>query len=237
MPIEYSNYVENLTPAVADGTEFVAVSKDGDAAQLTTQQIANLGGGVHFRGAYLTLVALQAAVPTGEEGDYADVNEVGATDVVRYIWDEEEAEWKAGGAGGGVSSVSGTADRITSSGGATPAIDISATFEALLQKKVNAAVVLTDGATIDLTAIKHTLATALGRTFTISYTGDDITIEITLSATNAIMTFPAAALCISEGVATGDNTLLMSGASGDKYIIAIKKVGSAYYVICKNFKQ
>lgn len=39
--------------------------------------------------------------------------------------------------GGSVTSVSGTTNRITSSGGATPAIDISATFEALLGKVAN----------------------------------------------------------------------------------------------------
>lgn len=40
----------------------------------------------------------------------------------------------APGGGGTVTSVTGTADRITSTGGATPAIDISGTFEALLGK-------------------------------------------------------------------------------------------------------
>lgn len=39
-----------------------------------------------------------------------------------------------GGGGGTVTAVSGTADRITSTGGATPVIDISGTFEALLGK-------------------------------------------------------------------------------------------------------
>lgn len=105
------------------------------------------------------------------------------------------------------------------------------------QALLNSATALVDGATIDLTAIKHTLTTAASRTFTISYTGDDITLEVTLTAASATQTFPATALCVSEGVASGDNTLAMSGTSGDKYMIAIKKVGSAYYVVCKNFGQ
>jgi hypothetical protein len=109
---------------------------------------------------------------------------------------------------------------------------------ALKQSLVNAATALTDGTTIDLTAIKHTLASSSAtRTFTISYTGDDITVEVTLSATSATYTFPATSLCVSEGVASGDNTLALSGVSGDKYIIGIKKVGSAYYVASKNFGQ
>ena len=103
--------------------------------------------------------------------------------------------------------------------------------------KVNSATALSDGATIDLTAIKHTLATSSSRTFTISYTGDDITIEVTLSATSATQTFPAGSLCVSEGIASGDNTCAMAGVSGDKYIIAIKKMESVYYVVCKNFGQ
>lgn len=42
-----------------------------------------------------------------------------------------------GGGGGTVTSVSGTTNRITSTGGATPVIDISTTFEALLGKVAN----------------------------------------------------------------------------------------------------
>jgi hypothetical protein len=102
----------------------------------------------------------------------------------------------------------------------------------------NAAVSLTDGATIDLTAVKHTLSTsAATRTFTISYAGDNITMEVTLSATSATYTFPAGSLCISEGAASGNNTLALAGVSGDKYIIVTKKIGSVYYVVAKNFGQ
>lgn len=104
--------------------------------------------------------------------------------------------------------------------------------------KVNAATALVDAASMDLTAAKHTLASSSAtRTFTISYTGDDITLEVTLTNTAATYTFPATALCVSEGTASGDNTLSLSGVSGDKYIIGIKKIGSAYYVASKNFGQ
>jgi hypothetical protein len=109
---------------------------------------------------------------------------------------------------------------------------------ALKQALVNSAVALTDGATIDLTATKHTLASsAATRTFTISYTGDDIVMVVTLSATSAVYTFPATALCVSDGVASGDNTCTIEGISGDKHIFAIKKIGSNYYVVAKNFLQ
>ena len=50
-----------------------------------------------------------------------------------------------------------------------------------LQDKDDTEVALVDGATIDITGPKHTLATATGRTFTNSHTGDNGVIEITLS--------------------------------------------------------
>lgn len=47
----------------------------------------------HFKGVYLTEAALFSAHPTASVGDYAQVNEVGATDVVNYNWDAEESIW------------------------------------------------------------------------------------------------------------------------------------------------
>lgn len=108
----------------------------------------------------------------------------------------------------------------------------------LKQDLANSATSITDASTMDLTAIKHTLTTSSAtRTFTISYTGDDITLEVTLNAISSTFTFPATSLCVSEGIASGDNLLSLSGVSGDKYMIAIKKVGSNYRVVCKNFGQ
>jgi len=106
------------------------------------------------------------------------------------------------------------------------------------QPSVNSSVALVDASTMDLTATKQTLSSSSAtRTFTISFTGDDITLEVTLSAASAVYTFPATSLCVSEGVASGDNTLTLSGVSGDKYIIGIKKIGNNYYIVAKNFGQ
>lgn len=106
------------------------------------------------------------------------------------------------------------------------------------QLLVNSATALTDASSMDLTAIKHTLTTSSAtRTFTISYTGDDITLIVTLNTTATVFTFPATSLCVSEGIASGDNTCSITAVSGDKIAIAIKKVGSAYYVVAKNFGQ
>lgn len=122
---------------------------------------------------------------------------------------------------GGVSSVNGRTGAVTG-----------------VQDLVNSAVALTDAASMDLTAIKHTLITSSAtRTFTISYTGDDITLIVTLNTTATVFTFPATALCVSEGFPSGDNTCSITAVSGDQIAIAIKKVGSNYYVVAKNFGQ
>jgi hypothetical protein len=108
----------------------------------------------------------------------------------------------------------------------------------LRQLIINTEVALVDASSMALTAKKHTLSSSSAtRTFTITYTGDSITLVVTLSAASATYTFPASALCVSEGVASGTNILALAGVSGDKYVIAIEKVGSAYYVVCKNFGQ
>jgi len=54
----------------------------------------------HFKGVYLTEAALIVAHPTGVVGDTAQVNEVGATDVINYSWDAEESIWVNNGTGG-----------------------------------------------------------------------------------------------------------------------------------------
>lgn len=103
---------------------------------------------------------------------------------------------------------------------------------------VNSAATITDASTMDIASKKNTLATSSAtRTFTISYTGDDITVEVTLSTTACTFTFPATTLCVSDGVESGDNNMAISGVSGDKYIIAVKKIGSNYYAVAKNFGQ
>lgn len=103
---------------------------------------------------------------------------------------------------------------------------------------INSATAITDASTMDITAKKNTLTTSSAtRTFTISYTGDDITVQLTLNTTTCTLTFPGTTLCVSDGIESGDNNMYLSGTSGDKYIIAIKKIGSNYFAVCKNFGQ
>lgn len=54
-----------------------------------------------FKGVYLTEAALNIAYPTANAGDRAQVNEVGATEVVNYSWDAESNIWVATGSSSG----------------------------------------------------------------------------------------------------------------------------------------
>lgn len=72
----------------------------------TAAEKAKLAGleGSHYRGTFINFTALQAALPTAEEGDYADVDAGAGDPVQRYIWDESDSEWVA---------QAGSADPIT----------------------------------------------------------------------------------------------------------------------------
>lgn len=137
-------------------------------------------------------------------------------------------------------SVSDTAFAGSWDGVNTIAPSKNAVYDEMILKQylANTAVAITDAATMDITGPKHTLATSSAtRTFTQSWAGDFTSIIVTLSATSSVFTFPAGALCVSDGLASGDNTLPLNGVSGDKYYISISKFGSAYYVVSKNFGQ
>lgn len=97
---------------------------------------------------------------------------------------------------------------------------------------------LTDATIVNLGSTNQTLtSSAATRTFTVSYLGDDMTLEVILNTTDATYTFPSNSLVVSEGVASGDNTLVLSGTPGDHYIIGIKNINGTYYVVAKNFGQ
>lgn len=107
-----------------------------------------------------------------------------------------------------------------------------------LKNRDGAVATLSDSSTTDITSDKWTWATSAGtRTTTFSFTGDKSEGVITLSATTLVITFPSGCLCVSEGIASGDNTASLAGVSGDKYYVSIRKFSSAYYVVVKNFGQ
>ncbi len=72
------------------------------------------------------------------DGTALSSGDIAAGDVKILVYDAGTTQWRiTGGGGGSVASVLGTTNRITSTGGANPVIDISATFEALLGKVAN----------------------------------------------------------------------------------------------------
>lgn len=70
----------------------------------TTVEKAKLAGldPNHFRGMFATLAALQAAVPTANIGDYAFVDPASGSDVVQYLWDNNDSKWVYNGPTAGV---------------------------------------------------------------------------------------------------------------------------------------
>lgn len=50
----------------------------------------------HYRGKFVSLVALETAIPTGSDGDYAIVDTGAGNDAVYYIWDVQDG-WVSGG--------------------------------------------------------------------------------------------------------------------------------------------
>jgi hypothetical protein len=103
----------------------------------------------------------------------------------------------------------------------------------------NTATALSDGAAITVNGIKHTLSTSQATiTFTLSFTGDYSTTSVTTTATSAVWTFPAGALCVVDGVESGDNTATVTAVSGDKIVLSIWNIdGTDYRVVTKNFGQ
>lgn len=132
------------------------------------------------------------------------------------------------GGGGTWGSITGTLSSQT---------DLQSVLDAKLAI-ANSSTSLTDGAAVTITGTKHTLTSDEATiTWTLSQTGDFQTTDIILNATTTTWTFPANTLCVYEGVASGDNTAVLSGTSGDHYILSIYKDGTNYRVVIKNFGQ
>ncbi|WP_228853241.1 LamG domain-containing protein [Aegicerativicinus sediminis] len=75
----------------------------GTAQDLKDEIDALAGSGSSkFLGTYTSLANLQAAHPTASDGNYADVDAGVGTDVQRYVWDNSDSQWVAGGTGGGL---------------------------------------------------------------------------------------------------------------------------------------
>jgi hypothetical protein len=67
-----------------------------DTATTGYMLVGGSSGVQYFLGVFASLVALQTAYPTSDDGYYAYVNSVG-NDVVQYIWDEDDGAWVLAG--------------------------------------------------------------------------------------------------------------------------------------------
>lgn len=89
-----------LDTALADKVDKVAgygLSQESYTSAEKTK-LAGLEGS-HFKGLFASLSALEAALPTGVPGDYADVDAGVGSDTVRYLWDVDDVQWVASGSG------------------------------------------------------------------------------------------------------------------------------------------
>lgn len=253
--------ISELTAAATlTGAELVEAVQGGQNVKTTTQAIADLGSGgggdvvgpasatdavpVLFDG--ITGKLIKNSTPTGSGNPVLATSPTFVTGITTPLIKitsgvpgsgkvltsdaDGDATWETPSGGGGTIASQATVNTGTN--------DTEIVSPVKLKNRDGAVAVLTDGATVDITSDKNTLATsAATRTFTISHVGDDITMLVTLSATSSLYTFPAAALCVSEGVASGNNTCSLAGVSGDLYLISLKKIGSVYLVACKNWGQ
>lgn len=113
-------------------------------------------------------------------------------------------------------------------------------FDTLYQALTNTPTVIVDGAAISLTTAEHTLSTAQATiTVTDSYTGDYCGLRLTLSGiTEVVLTFSTGtALCAFNGTPSGNNTMTVTGAAGDRVEIHRKKLGTNYTYIGLNAGQ
>jgi hypothetical protein len=106
----------------AEKTKITAIDQVFTAAEKS-----KLAGVVeHWRGKYISLAALEAAITTGNDGDYATVDPGGGTDASNYNWDAEEG-WVLGSGTGAVASVFGRTGPVSAQSGDYTASQITNT--------------------------------------------------------------------------------------------------------------
>jgi len=79
----------------ATGLESVSSNVYTDAEKAKLYSLSD-----RFKGKYASLVALQTAYPTANDGDYAIVDVGVGVDAKEYIWDSNDTEWVEGGSVG-----------------------------------------------------------------------------------------------------------------------------------------
>lgn len=163
----------------------------------------------------------------------------GGTYTVSYDGTNIQVDLGGGGGGGTVTSVTGTTNRITSTGGATPVIDISATFEGLLGKVASplsqfAATTSSQfaGVISDETGTAGSVVLSVSPTFTgvpIAPTAALGTNTTQIATTAGLMAEIAnAALTIPNGIAVGNGSTFSAAVSATdiKTVKGVSLLGS-----------
>lgn len=162
---------------------------------------------------------------------------IGATNVQAAL-EEIAAEAGAVTIPDATETVEGVAELATQAETNTGTDDVRIVTPLKLKNRDGAVATLSDSSTTDITSDKWTWATAATtRTVTFSFAGDLSEGIITLTGVTLTLTFPSGSLCVAEGVTSSDNTAVITGVSGDKHYVRIRKFASAYYITLKNFSQ
>lgn len=213
-----------ITGTPGGGNEYgqVGVYRDATFGSYAFMATSNAGASVIARMDVQSWPGGQSSADIDADTIHISKNEVNVLKIV------PSGAWQLG-----ASLAPGTATHVLTSNGAGAA----PTWQAG-GGNTNTSSALTDGSTITITGVKHTLtSTQATITWTLSQTQDFQTTDIILNATSSTYTFPANALCVTEGVESGNNTAALAGVSGDHYIMSIYKDGTNYRVAIKNFGQ
>ena len=212
------------------GTTAVAINR-GSAALVLTGITSIDGSSASCTGTAATATAANAlnttTTPVVVNGAIAPTTGqvLTATSGIAATWQTPAAS--------GVSSVSGTTNRVTSTGGATPAIDISATFEALLEKVANKDV---SGGYAGLTLFKLNLRNAVNTITSWFTTAATVARTWTLPDKDGTVAMTSDITGTNSGTNTGDQTLpvkatgteLDSGTDDAKFATAKALADSTY---------
>lgn len=92
------SFLQPVTGVEATEPEHLVIKEQMDVALDLKLDAADYND--RFKGVYLTETALNAAHPTANAGDSAQVNQTGSTKVINYSWDAEDGVWVNNGSGG-----------------------------------------------------------------------------------------------------------------------------------------